>query len=107
MPRIRTTGIPTETLLAIQEDLFAELEAVLQVPRAHLVLLAGGDIPLPEPGQEVTPFVEVAWFDRGLETQDRVAEVLTRRLKAAGCAAPDVVFLTLQRRTYYEDGVPF
>lgn len=107
MPRIRTTGIPTETLLALRGPLFTELETLLQVPRAYLVLLSSGDTPLPEPGEEVVPFVEVAWFDRGLEVQDRVAEALTRHLKEAGCAAPDVVFLKLERRAYYEDGQHF
>ncbi len=107
MPRIRTTGISTERLLAARQGIFDDMESLLQCPRTYMVLLASGDTPLPEPGEAVVPFVEVAWFDRGEEVQDRVAQALTERLKAVGCEAPDVVFLKLERRAYYEDGAHF
>ncbi len=107
MPRFRVTGVAPAALEALREPLFDELEQALGVPRAHLVLLASGDTPLPEPGLAITPFVEVGWFDRGLEVQDRVSRILTNHLKAAGCEPPDVVFALYARRSYYEDGQPF
>jgi len=78
------------------------------VPRSELTLEVRSDLYVAD-GEEVPgpPFVEIAWFDRGLEMQDRVAAIVTQRFQQAGCPSLDVCFHLLDPRSYYEDGKHF
>ncbi|MCV6004836.1 DUF1904 domain-containing protein, partial [Escherichia coli] len=52
------------------------------------------------------PFVEVLWFDRGQETQDKVAKVITQQVR--GVVGEDidvaVIFSALSPNAYYDNG---
>ncbi|WP_423825384.1 DUF1904 family protein, partial [Salmonella enterica] len=52
------------------------------------------------------PFVEVLWFDRGQETQDKVAKVITQQVR--GVVGEDidvaVIFSALLPNAYYDNG---
>lgn len=50
------------------------------------------------------PFVEVDYFPRPREVQERVARVLYESLKDAGYPNSDIHFRYLQPENYYENG---
>ena len=53
------------------------------------------------------PFVEILWFDRGQETQDKSALVITGELKKISQEDIVLVFTSLEKNKYYENGTHF
>lgn len=108
MPRITTHAIPLEVVRKASRGLVDELEALLKIPREHFAIQVRED-PHIQDGEVVSglPFVEVALFDRGPETEDRIARLVTRHLQEAGCPHLDLYLVRLERPRYYEDGEPF
>lgn len=54
------------------------------------------------------PFVEVLWFARSQEVQDRCALLITEKVKALSKAEDVVVvFTVLEKTAYYENGTHF
>lgn len=108
MPRFAFHAIPLAIVKAASAPMADDLQRLLGGAREELVF----HVPTDHYLQDETlvsgpPFVEVAWFDRGLEAQDAVARILTDRLQEAGCPSVDICFIPLARRSYYEDGRPF
>ena len=57
---------------------------------------------------ESYPFVEVLWFSRGKEVQQKAATIITNQVKAVSKAADVVVvFRALPEADYYENGKHF
>ena len=55
---------------------------------------------------EAPTLIEVAWFDRGQEVQDEVAECMMKHFgDEAECL--EVYFIPLQETAYYENGEHF
>lgn len=52
----------------------------------------------------VDVFVDVLWFDRGQEIQDNVAKDITEYMKKIGYKEITVIFHSLQKHSYYENG---
>ncbi|QLY24350.1 DUF1904 domain-containing protein [Bdellovibrio sp. KM01] len=54
------------------------------------------------------PFVEVLWFQRSQEIQDKSAKIITEKIKKL-CPQDDiaVVFVPLAKNSYYENGEHF
>ncbi|WP_413575119.1 DUF1904 domain-containing protein [Bdellovibrio sp. HCB290] len=54
------------------------------------------------------PFVEVLWFQRSQDIQDRSAKIITDHVKAL-CPQDDiaVIFVSLEKSAYYENGSHF
>ncbi len=78
MPQIKIRGVKTEKTLDISKDLVDELHKIIDRPRdyitielIHSTFIANGQI------TEGYPYVEVGWFDRGQEIQDKVAKSIT------------------------------
>lgn len=108
MPRLVFHAVPLAAVKQVSSALVAELADLMAVPAAYLVLEVVSSTVIQDGREAVgAPFVTVAWFDRGQEIQDRVAEVLTRHLVSGGVPEVDVCFLPLERRSYYENGVHF
>jgi len=108
MPRFAFHALPLATVKALSAPLADDLQALLGCPREELVFHVPTDHYVLDADLVAgPPFVEVAWFDRGLEVQDQVARLLTDHLHRAGVPSVDVCFLPLARRAYYEDGRPF
>ncbi len=108
MPRFAFHALPLATVQAASVPMADDLQALLGCPREELVFtVPTAHVVLDEAIVNGPPFVEVAWFDRGIDTQDAVARILTDRLREAGCPSVDICFLPLARRSYYEDGKPF
>lgn len=53
------------------------------------------------------PVVEVYWFDRGQEVQDKVAKIITKYINYIGYPEVDVIFFVLEESRYYENGEHF
>ena len=53
------------------------------------------------------PFIEVCWFDRGLEIQDKVAKAITDTIYKLGISELDLFFTYLEKRNYYYNGKHF
>jgi hypothetical protein len=54
------------------------------------------------------PFVEVLWFQRSQEIQDKSASIITEQVKKL-CPQDDVavIFVSLAKNSYYENGSHF
>lgn len=105
MPQIKIRGIATEIVRKLSMQLINELAVLTQSPRdyftlevIHSTFVMDGEV---VPGY---PFVEIAWFDRGQEIQDQVAQFISRSLEEAGCPNVDIMFTVLEKPRYYENG---
>ena len=107
MPQIKVRGINENDICKISEKMIDELVEAVKCPRDYFeieciksVAIRNGKI------ADVYPFVEVAWFDRGQEVQDKVAKAITSHFKKdRECL--DVVFQGLEHKNYYENGEHF
>jgi len=105
MPQIKMRGVQTDTIRKLSKQLIDELAIMTQSPRDDFTLeviqstyvLDGETVP-------GYPFVEIAWFDRGQEVQDQVAQAITRLLNEAGYPSIDIMFTILAKPCYYENG---
>ena len=93
-------------LAEISREMTDHLQETIGCPREHIVLevihseiVIDGQI-----GQGDWPFIEVAYFERGLEVQDKVAGIICRYLKQVGYENVDIHFSYLNNRNYYENG---
>lgn len=108
MPQIKIRGIAVEQVQFISKELVHELQQVIGCPEEDLTLewipattISNGHI---VPGY---PFVEVAWFDRGQEIQNRVAKSITRFIQKTGYENVDIMFTVFEKNRYYENGEHF
>ena len=53
------------------------------------------------------PFLEIAWFDRGVEIQDKIVQAVTTYFLNAGLEEIEIVFVTYDARNYYYNGKHF
>lgn len=108
MPQIKIRGIEPAQICKISREMVDNLTPIIGCPREyftieciHSTAIKDGEL------VPVSPFIEVAWFDRGQEVQDQVALEITRQVQSLGIPSIDVAFLTFERRSYYENGEHF
>lgn len=108
MPALKFKGIEVEKLCFVSKKLVDELEELLQCPRSYFTLEVAQSIFVKD-GELVkgSPVVEVAWFDRGQETQDEAAKIITKYVNVMEYKEVDVIFLNLEKSRYYENGEHF
>lgn len=108
MPALKFKAINVEKICAVSKQLVDELEELLQCPRNYFSLEAVQSIYIND-GKftEGNPVVEVSWFDRGQEIQDKAAGIITKYVKLSGCSDVDVIFIKLDKVCYYENGEHF
>lgn len=105
MPFLKFHCVDKSRLAAVSARMTDRIVEVVGCPREHIVLeLIHSDYIADGVTQSGWPFVEVAWFERPLEQQDAVAEIITGMLKDAGYDNADIHFEYLQVRNYYENG---
>ena len=105
MPQLRFHGVRIEKLQDFSTELVDELALLIKCPRDHFVLEFIPSSYIFDGGQiEGYPFVEFAWFDRGLTVQDRAAEIVTKYIQNAGYLDVEIVFTVYQERKFYENG---
>lgn len=108
MPQIKARNIKSESLCNISKGLIDELQCLLKCPRdyftievVHSTFVNDGNV------TDGYPYVEIAWFDRGQETQDKVAKIITSHLQKEGYENVDVFFTLFPKNCYYENGEHF
>ncbi|WP_099191934.1 DUF1904 domain-containing protein [Tepidibacter mesophilus] len=109
MPQIKIRGIEANEVCKISEKMIDELVNIVKCPRDYFeieciqsVAIRNGQI------EEVYPFIEVAWFDRGQDTQDKVAKIITDSIREGlNIESLDLAFTTFDKAKYYENGEHF
>ena len=107
MPHLRFRAVEPQLVQMLSKPLIDELEGHMQCPREdftfeylYTTFYLEGEV------TQAYPFVDVLWFDRGQETKDAVAEIITRQVRSAIGADTDVavIFTALQPNDYYDNG---
>ncbi|MBC9784247.1 DUF1904 domain-containing protein [Heliobacterium chlorum] len=105
MPQIMIRGMELNDIKRISKPLVDELSEVIGCPRdyftieqIHSTFIADGEI------TKAYPFIQVNWFDRGQEIQDKAAKVIDSYVRDAGYEQVEVYFIVLNEEKYYENG---
>ncbi|MEC6833807.1 DUF1904 domain-containing protein [Photobacterium toruni] len=108
MPHLRFRAIAFDTVKQLSATLVDNLQPLMECPREDFTLehipasfIFDGEV------SDGYPFIEVFWFDRGQEVQDRVATVITaaiRKVVADNNQDVAVVFTALTPSAYYDNG---
>ncbi|MGG7165653.1 DUF1904 family protein [Clostridium ihumii] len=108
MPILKVTGVEEKKVLEVSEELINELENIIECPRDYFSIeftnskyIMDGKIVMPP------TIIEVSWFDRGQEVQDKVALAITKYFKDENKECVDVIFNNLKEERYYENGKHF
>ncbi|AGQ99140.1 DUF1904 domain-containing protein [Vibrio parahaemolyticus] len=107
MPHLRFRAVEPQAVQALSKPLTDELQPLMNSPREdftfeyiYTTFFGEGEV------SPAYPFVEVLWFDRGQETQDKVAKVITQQVR--GVVGEDidvaVIFSALSPNAYYDNG---
>lgn len=109
MPHLRFRGVDEETLCAISQSLVDQLAALISSSRDNFTLELLTN-PFVFDGLRVTPepMVQVLWFPRPQEVQDRFAQLITEALRQQGETRDIAVFfMALTPSAYYDNGVHY
>lgn len=109
MPHLRFRAVKNEVVQSLSASLPNELAQIMNTAEDNFTFEA---IPTEfySAGQASNsyPFVEVLWFERPQDVQDRAAKVITDQLRNRTNAVDIVVvFLALNKHSYYENGEHF
>lgn len=109
MPHIRIRAVPPQIIQKLSETLPEKLSVAINTSVDNFTIESVSTV-FYEKGRviESYPFIEVLWFFRSQEIQDRCARIITEQVKAL-TSADDVVviFRALEKSTYYENGDHF
>lgn len=105
MPQIKMRGIEIDLIQKLSKQLIHELAVITQSPRDDFTLeLINSTFVLDGEIVQGYPFVEIAWFDRGQEIQDKVAQTISQLINEADYPSVDIMFTILEKSRYYENG---
>ena len=114
MPHIRISGMERQQVMHMSETLVDQLAEVVGCPRDHFTieLLPTEFIFDDKMDANRYPFIDVQWFERGQQIQDKVAEIITKtvrnQLKAEEKELDICIrFFPLDPFKYYENGRHF
>ena len=108
MPIIRFKAIESKKVCDISKDLEDDLQELIQCPREYFNLAVDQSLYVRD-GKFVDgeAIVEISWFDRGQEIQDKAAKIITNHVNSIGYSNVDVIFFKLEENRYYENGEHF
>lgn len=108
MPQLLVRGIQAEQMATISEPLLEELAALcgcgtdnFTIECLHTTGVFGGKV------VESYPFIQVGWFERGQETRDQFARIVTRHVQSLGIPEVEMVFIAFPKESYYANGKHF
>ena len=110
MPHVRIRGVQKNQVMMISKELIDSLSELVSCPRDHFTLEHITSTFIVDGTEDAGyPFIEMHWFDRGPEIQDKVATSLTQMIRRVTSDTTDiaVVFHKLIERDYYENGEHF
>jgi len=105
MPQLIIKGIPLPVIKACSNGLVDDLSLIIGCPRDHFTL----EVPQTAyifDGEESTgyPLIQINWFDRSQEVQDKAALAITRHFQQVGIEFLELYFIALKQTCYYENG---
>lgn len=104
MPQLIIKGMNADKIKQISKQLVDELQQVIGCPREYFTIEAVNSVfILDGQEQQITPFVQVNWFDRGQAVQDKVAQAICRQVRSAGYEHVETFFVILEESKYYEN----
>ncbi|MEI7026880.1 DUF1904 family protein [Paenibacillus sp. y28] len=105
MPQLTVRGITVEQMASISGGLVEEMAAVCKCGTDNFTIdclavtsVFGGKT------TETYPFIEVAWFERGMQVRSRLAAVITKYVQGAGVPELEVAFKVYAPAGYYING---
>jgi hypothetical protein len=105
MPQIIIKNMSITDVKNMSKQMIDELAVIVDCPREYFTIevieskfIIDGDI------VKKDPFVQVNWFDRGQDVQDKAAEVITKHICDVGYGNAEIFFIILERNNYYENG---
>ncbi|KOO04025.1 DUF1904 domain-containing protein [Vibrio nereis] len=107
MPHLRFRAVEPQIVQSLSKSLIDELQPHMDCPREdftfeyiYTTFYYEGEV------SPAYPFVEVLWFDRGQETQDAVASIITQQVRGMFGEDVDVavIFTALNATGYYDNG---
>ncbi|TGV30850.1 DUF1904 family protein [Mesorhizobium sp. M00.F.Ca.ET.186.01.1.1] len=108
MPHLIVRGIQAEQMATSSEPLTEELAALCQCGTDNFTIeclqttaVFGGK------AVESFPFIEIGWFERGQETRDQFARIVTRHVLSLGIPEVEMAFVPYQKESYYANGEHF
>jgi len=105
MPQIVVRGIQAEQMRAISTALVQELAEICDCGTDNFMIECLQTTSVFE-GKfvETYPFIEVAWFERGLEVRDKFAKALSNHVLSLGIKEVEIAFTTYRPYSYYLNG---
>lgn len=108
MPLLRIRAMEAKKICTISKSMVDELQQLLECPRdyfqlevIHSTFIRDGEF------IDGSPVIEVSWFDRGQDIQDKTAKIITKYIQSIGYNNIDVIFTALEESKYYENGSHF
>ena len=104
MPMLKFKGINKEEVKKESKRMIDELVEIIECPRDYFTIELNDNVFVMD-GEEVipSPMIDIYWFDRGQEVQDKVAKALDE-IFGGSRECSEVVFYNLDKNCYYENG---
>lgn len=104
MPQIVIKGMELDKVKAISGPLVDDLMEIIGCPRDYFTIEAvSSSFILDGKQTEISPLVQVNWFDRGQAVQDKAAAAICRQVLRVGYSHVETFFTVLEKRNYYEN----
>ena len=108
MPQLIFKGISVEKVKKISTPLVMELANLCQCETDNFTLeIIHSTFVFNQNEVESFPFIEVKWFDRGQEIQNRFAGIITKHLQSISISELEVAFSIFLESAYYLNGKNF
>jgi hypothetical protein len=108
MPALKLKSIDENKAISISKQLIDELQELIQCPREYFSIeLVQSKFIMDGMFVEGPQMVDVSWFDRGQEVQDKAAKIITKHINSIGYKNVDIIFHSLEKDKYYENGEHF
>ncbi len=108
MPQFVIRGIQPRLVQEASIEIIEELSALIKCPQSYITLDCLSTQSFFKGEQVLTsPIIDIGWFDRGQETQDAVAMLITDIFKRHGVTDLEIGFVKFEKASYYSDGVHY
>lgn len=105
MPHIRVRGIEDSVLQKSSKTIIDGLSELTSTPKDYFVVeKINSKFYFDGEPYDMYPHVEVLWFDRGNEIQDKAAAIITDTFASYDIQDIEVAFMLYEKRNYYMDG---
>jgi phenylpyruvate tautomerase PptA (4-oxalocrotonate tautomerase family) len=108
VPQLLIKGLSVEQVKRISKPLVQELADLCACGTDNFTLeIVNSTFVFDEKEVSGYPFIEVKWFERGLEVQNEFANLITKQVQSLGIEEVEVAFSTFKESGYYLNGISF